>query len=222
MTGQLLTTGTPVFFPLPLLSRMTGKPGFLLSVYAVLLAQVGIAFGVMRTDWALRLSQKHAGKVALVFLALVFTLTIAPLPQPAKLLLMGALAVAMGVAFRQAAERLPPGTMKTALIGAAGVFVTMSVVGALLAASGVNLGPMGSIFFGALVGLLIAQLSMVFLRPKVLRKWILVATLVIFAAYTAFDTNQIMQKNYDGKVADAALDFFVDFTQIFGALREQQ
>lgn len=198
------------------------KKGFLAAVYATLLAQVLVTFASMQTDWARSAGGKHLLAVALGMLAVVLALAFLPLPPAARLLLLTGFSVLAGAMLRRVSDRLPAGALKSALVGAAGVFVAMSALGFGLAAAGVDVGPMGLWLFAGLLGLVVAQVVMAFARPsKQSVRLVLTLVIVLFSLYTLHDTNQILQKDYAGDFVAASLDFYLDFLNLFTAMSGQ-
>ena len=196
------------------------KKTFLIAVYAVLALQILVSYFSMQTEWAKKSAKSLTGFLGtfLGVLCLILLLSAVPMPPAAKVVVLCAIAALMGVFLRRMADRVSEATMKSAVLGASGVFVAMSVFGLVLASSGVNLSSLGIWLFAALVGIIVAQLVMLFTKPtKQKSKWIVTAVMILFSLYTVYDTNQILQKDYAGDFATASLDFYLDFLNLFTA-----
>jgi FtsH-binding integral membrane protein len=88
------------------------------------------------------------------------------------------------------------------------IFVAMLILGLVSIQLKIDLRPYTPILIAALVALLTARLFNV---PRVdLGE---VGT-VIFAMLVVFNTNNILQKDYDGDFVQASLDYFIDITNL--------
>ena len=201
------------------LGLLKRKRGFLAAVFAVLAGQIAITLVVMRSEAANRAASRHPIAIIVSALALVVAIALLPAPPIVKLCLMCALSAVMGAVLSRAAKRAPEGAVRASLLGAAGVLVAMAAVGFALASSGVDLGPMGVWLLAALIGVIVAQVAIAVTRPKggQRSKWMSTIITVLFALFVMHDANRIVQRNYDGGVAEASLDFYLDFLNLFSA-----
>ena len=113
---------------------------------------------------------------------------------------------------------IPKEFITQALSGTIGVFVAMSIVGIVLASMGIDLGWMGLILLGALIGLIVASLIVMFLdknKSSLLHKTILIIGLILFSIYVIYETNIMLQKDYNQDFINAAVDLYLDFINIF-------
>lgn len=111
------------------------------------------------------------------------------------------------------------GTVATAFACTAGMFGVMSLFGAM---TRMNLSTIGRLLFMCLIGLLIAMLVNVFLGNSTLDFIISGAGVLIFAGFTAYDTQRLraMALELDGEGRDkgaihGALSLYLDFLNLF-------
>jgi FtsH-binding integral membrane protein len=205
------------------MALLRAKRGFLAAVFLTLAVQLAIAFEVMRRaaenprlQEALSKTLTYVLFLVLPMLALVVLLSFVPMPPAIKFLVFAALSAIAGVAMSRLAKRYGEQVVRVALLSSASIFVAFLVAGFLLAAAGVDLRPLALYLFAALLGLLVASVVMLFVEVPSLFQRILSASIVaLFSVYVAFDTNVILQRDYAGDFVQAALDYFLDFINIF-------
>jgi FtsH-binding integral membrane protein len=112
---------------------------------------------------------------------------------------------------------IPIDIIDNALRGAITIFISMTIFAFILAYLGVDLSWMMILMLAALIGLLIASLLVMIFAKKSskIHKIILIIGLVIFSVYVMIYTNTILQPHYDENFVDAALNFYLDFINIF-------
>lgn len=197
------------------------KKGFLLSVYALLIAELFVTFFIVynfRKHPSLSRATKRSFLLYLLLsLGLVLVLTLVDMPIWLKTVVFTGLAMVMGAFLHNVSLVVPEQIITMALSGTIGIFVVLSVVGFVLAGFGINLSFMGFILLGALVGLLVATLIVAFLSRSGSRahKVLLIIGLVLFGVYTMYGTNTMLQKDYSGDVVSAAVDLYLTFLNLF-------
>lgn len=206
------------------------KQGFLTSVYVTLIAELIVTFAIVyqfRNHPALSKATKQSFWVYLLLsIGLILVLTLLDLPIWLKLMLFTAFAVVTGGLLHNASYNLPTTLIDQALYGAIGVFVAMTIVAFILAAMGVDLGFMGLILLGAMIGLLVASLIIILTgnakdkdkKMTPLYKLILVIGLMIFGIYIMYSTNIMLQKDYGMDFVSAAIDLYLGFVNVFSKL----
>jgi hypothetical protein len=90
------------------------------------------------------------------------------------------------------------------------VFVALLVVGALSAALGLDLRTMYIVLFVALLALLFSR-ALTGMKMAKLGAF-------LFGLFVVVDTNAILQKNYEGDVVQATLDYFLDFVNLLSMM----
>lgn len=201
-----------------------GKEKFLISVYAILILQLTGTFVLLR---AIRdhpdvsaATKKYFWVLALASLLLVFLVSWLPLPTWAKLLVFSVFSVLVAGVLNVAAGRVSEELVNQALVSTIAIFVAMSALAVVLASFGVHLGWMGVYLLAALLGLLIASVvSALFSAAGKdragARRILLIIGMILFSLFVVYDTNVILQKDYNHSAVDAALDFYLNFINLF-------
>jgi len=153
----------------------------------------------------------------LAFGVLIIMMAI-PMPIWLKLFLFTVFAVLQGMFLHAATALLPKEVIDQALIGAIGIFVAFAVLGTIMAAFGIDLGFMGMILFGMLIGLLVASVVLLFLdkeKTKGFHKFLIIVGLVLFSLYIMYESNTMIQDNYMYDFVTAAVNLYLDFVNVF-------
>ena len=204
-------------------SSGNGKIGFLAAMYTTLIVQLFITFSIVywfRDHPKLSAATKRSFWLYLILsLGLILILAFVPMPPWLQLVIFTLFAVVTGAMLHQASVLIPKEVIDGALKGAVSIFVAMSVLGLVLLSLGFDLSWMGWILFAGLLGLLIASV-IVLLIPKenkspLVQKVVTIIGLALFSAYVMYHTNIVLQKNYSANFVQAALDFYLDFINIF-------
>lgn len=207
------------------------RKGFLFKVYATLVIQLAITFAIV---YGFRnhptLSKATRRGFLFYFIAsigLIILLGISSFPPWVRLLIFTAFSIVTGAMFHNASHAIPERVITQALLGAIGVFFAMSAFGLALAAAGVDLGWMGLILFAAVIGLIIAHLVAIFTnraRDEETKKMtpffkaLVYIGLALFSIYILYETNIMLQKNYNIDFISASVGFYVDFVNVFSSL----
>jgi FtsH-binding integral membrane protein len=102
-----------------------------------------------------------------------------------------------------------------AFYGAIGVFVFMGGIGLLLSLVGIQLGfRFGLGLFFALLAFFLLSLFNLF-TGDVPQKLIASFGILLFSLYILYDTNVILQRNYQGDFISASIDYYLDFINVF-------
>jgi FtsH-binding integral membrane protein len=100
------------------------------------------------------------------------------------------------------------------IVSTAGIFVSMFLVGIALLFFGIKLGlGFAFVLFFSLLFLIIAQLVGMFSVH-----WLSSFAVVLFSLYIIYDTNSILQRDYQGNFINASLDYYLDSINIFSSL----
>lgn len=209
------------------------KQGFLLSVYGILIVELLVTFFVVyyfRNHPTLSKATKQSFiTYLLVSLTLIFILTLAPLPMWIKFIVFTLFSIVQGGLLHQTSVMIPKEVVTRGLLGTISVFLAMSVFAIVMAASGIDLSWMGMMLFAGLIGLIIATLVIYIVaqvninqgdkegieKTKNVHKVLLVVGLILFSMYVMYETNIILQKDYDIDALSSALNFYLDFVNIF-------
>lgn len=210
-----------------MLALLVKKRKFMTAVFATLIFQLLVTYTVMYTlkdNKDVNAFLKRFGLIALILqLCLLLVLAFVPMPPILKLALFTLVSVVTGIVLIRVIQRYGDHTVRTALLGATSVFSAMFVFGLALAAMGIDIGFMGIYLFAALIGLVISQLLHYVInkgnQTSTVSRIITAVTLVIFSIFVVFDTNTILLRDYPGNdFVMAALDYFLDFVNIFTSL----
>lgn len=210
-------------FPSLSASKLAQRKGFILHVYAILLAQILVMTAIL---WKTRQHPEFAKKfcslgmrllsVALVVALIMIMYFMRPfLGYPGQLLVLVLITLTLSFTIQCLTGRFVWADVQRALIAAALVFVVMSVIGYVTIMLGWDLSFLGQILFAFLVGLIVTGLIFIFFPPssKVKRIFHVVA-IILFSIYVMYDTNLIVMRPILS-APEAALNFFIDFANIF-------
>ena len=202
---------------------MYEKRTFLTYVFINLIIQLCITYYVMnrKTNPEINIILLFIAQIAIVVI-----LSLAKLPESAKLLLFTLFSYLFGIFFFQLREKYDYNkeAINVAITGAASVFISMMIVGIVLIAGGIRLGyKFGILLFFSLVALIIARLVFYVTANKNERTISMSDThkvfasvgIFIFAGYVLYNTNRILQKNYKEQYITASLDYYLDFINLF-------
>ena len=177
---------------------------FIAKVFLNLLFQILVMY------FAAKKSEKVIGPpsgydLGLYLLKFVLLVLIAfvPMPLPVKFLLLTIFSALAGAAIRSRKN------LESALKETAYIFVVLVIIGVISVQLGIDLRPLGIFLMISLVALLIFRLFNLTSREDYVK-----LLSIVFAIFVVFDTNNILQRDYDGDFVDATLDYFQDFTSL--------
>jgi len=155
--------------------------------------------------------------LAAVF-AIGFALGSNPPKGIAQLLLAG-FAALMGLSFAVIFATFTLGSVVSAFMGAAALFLTMSFYGYFTKR---DLTSMGQFLFVGAIAILIASVINVFLGSSTLQMVISAIAIIVFTGLTAYDTQRIREmvsvETSDSVEVMGALSLYLDFINIFMSL----
>jgi FtsH-binding integral membrane protein len=205
------------------------KKGFFALILANLLFQLYITYYVSENvnveeeqegeKGAKNYDMKYIGALVAI-IVIILILALVTMPSWMKFILFSLFSAAFGILLAYRKYGLDSGVIRSALVGTASIFVTMFVFGVALIMSGIKLGFMTAlILFFALLALIIISIVEYFIvQSSLLKKLIVIASLIIFSIYIVYDTNTILQRDYDGDFITASLNYYLDLINIFSAL----
>ena len=212
-----------------LFKLISEKRGFFALILATLVAQLSITYYVSEnvkledekneTKNANKFDPKLIGAYIGAFV-LILILAFITMPPWLKFILFSLFSGALGVILGYRKSGLDPNIIKSALVGTGSIFVAMFAFGVALIASGIKL----SLTFGlgllfALFFLIIVSIVQFFIaESSFLKKLLVIGSLILFSLYIMFDTNSILQRNYNGDFITASLDYYLDIINIFSGL----
>ena len=202
------------------------KRSFFALILANLLVQLYITYYVsenLKVDEEKKEAKKFNSKfIAACIASLVIILILALIPMPAwlKFIFFSLFSSTFGIILAYRKSGLDPNIVKTAFVGTASIFVTMFIFGLALIMSGIQLGfKTALVLLFALLALIIISIVQYFIvQSSFLKKLIVITSLLLFSVYIVYDTNSILQRNYDGDFITASLNYYLDLINIFSAL----
>lgn len=219
------------------INLINAKKEFLVKVFANLIVQLGITFFVMEyfpanevTHANKQLQQneknKHAPPNKEVYITLfifviqviiILVMAFIPMPMMFKLLLFTIFSLLGGISLSFIRNLIDPAIIKTALLGVAGIFTTMFLLGMFLLVTGIKFGfGTGFILWVLLTVLLISSLVFMFLNKYQFHvKLFSLLGILLFSVYIMYDTNRILQKDYYGDFVTASMDYYLDILNLF-------
>jgi len=212
-----------------LFKLISEKRGFFALILATLVSQLYITYYVSENvkiedeDEKNKDTKKFNSKLIGAYVAafvIILILAFITMPPWLKFILFSLFSTAFGVILGYRKSGVDPAIIKSALVGTGSIFVAMFAFGLALIASGIKLGlRFGLGLFFALLFLLIVSIVQIFIaESSFLKKIIVIASLMIFSLYIMYDTNSILQRNYNGDFITASLDYYLDIINIFSGL----
>ena len=208
-----------------LFKLISEKRGFFALILATLVSQLYISYYVSENvkieedEDNKKFNNKLIGAYIAAFV-LILILAFITMPQWLKFVLFSLFSCAFGIILGYRKSGVDPNIVKSALVGTGSIFVFMFAFGVALIASGIKLGlTFGLGLFFALLFLLIISIVQFFIfNSSFLKKIIVIGSLMLFSLYIMFDTNSILQRNYNGDFITASLDYYLDIINIFSGL----
>jgi len=212
-----------------LFKLISEKKGFFALILATLISQLSITYYVSenvkiedeedKNKETKKFNSKLIGAYIAAFI-IILILAFISMPPWLKFILFSLFSTAFGVILGYRKSGVDPSIVKSALVGTVSIFVTMFAFGVALIASGIKLG----LQFG--LGLLIALFFLVIIsivqffiaESSLLKKILVIGSLMVFSLYIMYDTNNILQRNYNGDFITASLDYYLDIINIFSGL----
>ena len=140
-----------------------------------------------------------------------------PMPPIMKFILFCIFSSLFGMIFSLLKQTKGEQIIQLGIKGALTIFGLMFALGIGSIVSGINLGyKTGSILFWLLLMLILARLVFVSgLQIANANKYLSYIGLLIFAGYVVYDTNIILQRNYNGDFIEASMDYYLDILNLF-------
>jgi modulator of FtsH protease len=212
-----------------LFKLISEKRVFFALILATLVSQLSITYYVSENvkiedeDEGTKETKKFNSKLIGAYVAIfviILILAFITMPPWLKFILFSLFSTAFGVILGYRKSGIDPGIVKTALVGTASIFVAMFAFGVALIASGIKLGfKFGLGLLIALFFLVIVSIVQIFIaQSSLLKKILVIGSLMVFSLYIMYDTNNILQRNYSGDFITASLDYYLDIINIFSGL----
>jgi hypothetical protein len=214
-TGGSITKG--------LSSLLYEKRELLVKTFANLIFQLGITYYVMeKTDVSKDKKKKDKYNYAFILtniyiFAFIILIVFVPMPTWLKLILFCGFSYCFGYTLSSLKSFVSEDVIKNALLGTISIFAIMFALGIFMLLSGIKLGVKTGLFlFFCLLFLIIGRLINNFTKQSsAISKNLTIIGIILFAVYIIYDTNTILQKNYNGDFVTASLDYYLDSINIF-------
>lgn len=197
-----------------IVKRMYEKRNFLILVFTNLLAQLGITYYVMN-----KTNNPNISIIPLFLaqIAIIFIIILVPMPEFMRFALFCLFSYTFGLALSRYKQKYSADTINTAVQGAMSIFGLMLATGVALSAGGIHLGAkFGSVLFWVLLFLIIFRLIFVLgAHMSQAHKILSFIGLILFSMYVVYDTNIILQRNYNGGFIRASMDYYLDIINLF-------
>jgi len=204
-----------------LFNLLITKKEFFIMVFANLIVQLGITYYVMEkinTDTTNKY-KSTLYRILATCLILILAVAIGVLPMPTwlKVIIFSITSVLWGYIFSNLRQIVGEETIKMAVIGAISIFALMFAFGIGLILSGIKLGfKFGLVLFELLTLLIIIRLIQIFIpTSSLIKKIITCFSILLFSVFIIYDTNSILQRNYNGDFIRASMDYYLDILNIF-------
>lgn len=204
---------------------LKGKERFLIKVYGILLFQLIITFSIIYSFREHPVLSKITHQTLLLYtlitIGILLIMILIKMPVWLKFLFFCLFTSSIAAMLHSISVYLPIETVNQALYGAISIFVVMTLVAIVISYQGINLSWMGIYLLGSLIALIIGSIMALFINPQshgMLHKVLVILGLILFSIFIVYDTNVILQKNYNGDSIQASLDFYLSFINIFTRL----
>lgn len=145
---------------------------------------------------------------------LIGILEVFSMPVWLKFIVFSLFSVTMGIILEDLKTIISEDTIKTIFIGTISIFISLFAFGITSATQLTYKYGLG-IFF-ALLLLLIGGIVQYFIYSySILKKLIIISTLLLFAVYIVYTSNNILLRNYNGDFITASFDYYLDIFDIF-------
>jgi FtsH-binding integral membrane protein len=203
-----------------LFKLITTKKEFFIMIFANLIVQLGITYYVMEKiniDPNNKNTSLYRILAFVLILVLVISIVILPMPSWLKFIIFSITSALWGYIFSKLRLVVGEETIKMAVTGAISIFALMFAFGVGLIVSGIKLGfKFGFALFELLTFLIIIRIVQIFIpTTSLIKKIITVFSLLLFSVFIIYDTNSILQRNYNGDFIRASMDYYLDILNIF-------
>ena len=206
-----------------LFKLITDKKQFFIMIFANLIVQIGITYYIMEKMNIGPDNKDTKNKInilSFVQIGLVLVLGFVPMPAWLKFIIFCVFSAIWGYMFSSVRQVVGEDNVKMAMMGTISIFALMFAFGIGLILSGIRLGlKFGLGLFYTLLFLLLVKITQIFIPTSSLtKKIIIIFSLLLFSVYVIYDTNSILQRNYNGDFITASLDYYLDILNIFANL----
>lgn len=211
---------------------LNNKKWFLMKVYSSLIFQLIITFAIVyyfRDNLKLsNMTNQSFWFYLFVSVGLLLILMfLKNLPTWIRYIILCLLSAVFGALLHHYTMNSPKELINQILLSVIGVFIGMTILAFILANMGFDLSWMAIYLLFALLGLIIAGIVLAIIRytgsvdnktSNNMRKVYLIIGIIIFSIMIVYDTNIMLQKEYNEDFITASIDLYLDFINIFSKL----
>lgn len=210
------------------IKTLNQKKFFLAQVYATLIFEIFIAYIVLMYAENRNINLPRIQYFGLIITLFLIIISISFMKSPAiKFILFTLFACGIGLMFSlkidmnngENADETNE-IVKKAFITTCSIFVFLTLFGFFAAFMGARISPIVSIvlLFALLLLIIIIFVLSITGKYATYHKSIAAAIILLFSIFIIYDTISILDRNYAGDFITAALDYFLDFINMFSAL----
>jgi len=203
------------------------KKFFLAQVYATLIFEIFIAYIVLMYAENRDINLTRVQYIGLIIFLFVIIISIVFIKSPLiKFILFTIFAGGIGLLFstridiKNGENSSENEIVKKAFITTCSIFVYLTIFGFFAVFMGARISPIVSITLFFLLLLLIIVIFILSIAGKYMmyRKIIAGFIILLFSIFIVYDTISILDRDYSGDFITAAIDYFLDFINIFSSL----
>jgi len=191
---------------------MKEKEEFMLLVFSNLIFQIGITFYFMeKSTIQFNIFEKFA--IYSLLIGLLLMIVIIPLHPAIKFIFFTLFSFFLGMVLSFLKTLVNHEFLKRSIIILASIFILLFLIGVIILIFGIKLSFHFGIvlFFVLLIIIVFDHLSYLFSSSSsFFYKFIGVIGIIISSFYIIYDTNRILQKDYDGDFISASLNYYID------------
>jgi FtsH-binding integral membrane protein len=204
-----------------MLALVSDRKQFFLLTFLNLIFQLGITYYLMMTNKIGTDSKENELRtiygIFVLQLILIIVLALVPMPSFLKFIVFTIFSVLTGILLSVVKTGTTTDIIKTAIISTMAIFGTMLMFGVALIIFGIQLSyKFGLVLLISLLFLIIARIATMLLGTySTISKGITIFSLFLFSIYILYDTNTILQRNYEGDFITASIDYYLDIINLF-------
>lgn len=203
-----------------LFNILNEKKVFLLQIFSNLIFQILVTF-IVFYNVKIDFIKNNIYLILLILFqfGIIIIFSSFDLPIFVKFILMTFFSGIWGLILSRLKDYVSPQIIKTALLGALGIFITMFLFGILLVCFGIYLDyRFGFLLLGILLLLIIASIVLYLMNQyHNLHKSIAFITIILFSLFIIYDTNNILYGESNDPIT-ASMDYYLDIINIFNSL----
>lgn len=213
---------------------LTMKKDLFFMIFVNLIVQLGITYYILmntdifntsKSDKDNNKDTKQQNKIngiwfricmMIILFVLIFVINI-PMPIWMRFIIFSLISTIIGLFLSNIKNIYGMDIIKASLISTFAIFITLLIVGIIIVSFGLKLGVKTALFLiSALLLFIITKIIFMFAgNYSNYIKYFAIIGLTIFAGFIIYDTNVILQRDYQGDFITASLDYYLDIINIF-------